>query len=321
MLAGLLFLVLLLYMIGKNRSLFGANYILKARFEHVQGLVAGNNVRYSGIEAGTVKKVNILNDTLIEVTMTIDKKMQRIIRKNAIVSIGTEGFVGNKVVNILPAKQPAPLAEEGDLLTTKKSVDTDEMLQTLSRTNNDIALIASELKATVQRVNASSALWTLLNDNSIPQDLKASVSRIRTATVTAGNMTENLDALIADVKAGKGSAGMILRDTSIANNLNEAVLRIKKVGEEADSLVVGLNKVMTEIKADVNSGKGPLNAVLKDSALVIKLNASLDNIQKGTDGFNQNMEALKHNFLLRGYFKKQEKQKRKEEAKSTAREN
>ena len=213
------------------------------------------------------------------------------------------------------------MAEEGDLLTTKKSVDTDEMLQTLSRTNNDIALIASELKATVQRVNASSALWALLNDNSIPQDLKASVSRIRTATVTAGNMTENLDALIADVKAGKGSAGMILRDTSIANNLNEAVLRIKKVGEEADSLVVGLNKVMTEIKADVNSGKGPLNAVLKDSALVIKLNASLDNIQKGTDGFNQNMEALKHNFLLRGYFKKQEKQKRKEEAKSTAREN
>ena len=38
---------------------------------------------------------------------------------------------------------------------------------------------------------------------------------------------------------------------------------------------------------------------------------SLDNIQKGTDGFNQNMEALKHNFLLRGYFKKQEKQRRK----------
>lgn len=320
-LAGLLFLVLLLYMIGKNRNLFGANYVLKARFEHVQGLVAGNNVRYSGIEAGTVKKINILNDTLIEVTMIIDKKMQRIIRKNAMVSIGTEGFVGNKVVNILPARQPAPLAADGDVLVTKKTVDTDEMLQTLSKTNNDIAVIASELKATVQRVNSSNALWALLNDNSIPQDLRASISRIRTATVKAGNMAENLDGLIADVKDGKGSAGMILKDTSIAANLNEAVLKIKKVGEEADSLVAGLNQVMAEIKKDVTTGKGPINAMLKDSALVIKLNESLDNIQKGTDGFNQNMEALKHNFLLRGYFRKQEKQKRKAEAQSTAKEN
>lgn len=317
-LGGLLFLVLLLYMIGKNRNLFGSTYRLKARFENVQGLVAGNNVRYSGIEAGTVKKINILNDTLIEVTMIIDKKMKNIIRKNAVVAIGTEGFVGNKVVNILPAKQPAALAIEGDVLASKKSIDTDDMLQTLHKTNNDIAVIASELKATVQRVNNSNALWALLNDNAIPQDLRASISRIRAATDKAGNMAANLDGLIADIKDGKGSAGMILKDTSIAYNLNEAILKIKKVGADADSLVAGLNQVTTGIRDDINTGKGPINAMLKDSALVTKLNASLDNIQKGTDGFNQNMEALKHNFLLRGYFRKQEKQKRKEIRSATA---
>ena len=51
--------------------------------------------------------------------MLIEKKMNTIIRKNAIVSIGTEGIVGNKVVNIIPAHQPAELAEEGDLLVSK----------------------------------------------------------------------------------------------------------------------------------------------------------------------------------------------------------
>ena len=56
----------------------------EARFDNVQGLVSGNNVRYAGIEAGTVKRVNILNDTTIEVTMLIEK-MNTIIRKNAIV--------------------------------------------------------------------------------------------------------------------------------------------------------------------------------------------------------------------------------------------
>jgi phospholipid/cholesterol/gamma-HCH transport system substrate-binding protein len=64
-LGGLLFLVLLLYMIGKNRSLFGSTYELKVQFENVQGLVAGNNVRFAGIQAGTVKQINILNDTVI----------------------------------------------------------------------------------------------------------------------------------------------------------------------------------------------------------------------------------------------------------------
>lgn len=315
-LGGLIFLVLLLYMIGKNRNLFGDTYVLNARFENIQGLVVGNNVRFSGIEVGTVKKINILNDTVIEVTMVIERKMATVIRKNAVVSIGTEGLVGNKVVNIVPSRQPAPVAEEGDILVSKKAVDTDDMLQTLYKTNNDIAFIATELKSTIQRINNSSALWTLLNDSSIPRDLKASVANIRLATGKAGNMADSLHAIVMDVKNGKGSAGAILNDTSFAKNLNEAVLKIKAVGDEADSLANEINKVVAGIKQDVNNGRGAVNALLKDSMMVIKLNTSLDNIQKGTDGFNQNMEALKHNFLFRGYFRKLEKQQ--QETKRTA---
>ncbi len=308
-LGGLLFLVLLLYMIGKNRDLFGKTYVLKARFENIQGLVSGNNIRFSGIHAGTVKKVKILNDTVIEVTMLIEKKMKNIIRNNAIVSIGTDGFVGNKVVNITPSKKPAPLAVEGDVLMSKKAVDTEDMLQTLYKTNNDVAVIAAELKTTVQRINNSSALWEILNDKSIPQDLRKAVANIRTATGKAGNMVDNLDLIVTDVKNGKGSVGALLTDTSFAQNLNDAVLAIKSVADEADKLAAEISKIVAGINQDLNNGRGTANALLKDSLLVIKLNASLDNIQKGTDGFNQNMEALKHNIFFRGYFKKLEKKK------------
>jgi phospholipid/cholesterol/gamma-HCH transport system substrate-binding protein len=311
-LGGLLFLVLLLYMIGMNRNLFGANYLLKARFANIQGLMAGNNVRFAGIEAGTVKRIKILDDTTIEISMLINNKMLTIIRKNAIVSIGTEGLVGNKVVNIVPAKEPGPLAVEGDILLSRKAINTDEMLQTLNKTNNAAAVIAEELKTTIQRLNNSSAFWALLNDKSISQDLKASLSNIRSATEKAGNMAGNLESIVADIKNGKGSMGTILRDTAIAKNLNEAVIKIKSVGDEADSLAQEINKIVAGVRNDVNNGKGTVNALLKDSSIVIKLNASLDNIQKGTEGFNQNMEALKHNFLLRGYFRKLEKQKDKE---------
>lgn len=311
-LGSLLFLVLLLYTIGKNRNLFGSVYVLKARFENVQGLVAGNNVRFSGINSGTVKSIDILSDTVIEVTMMIEKSMQSVIHKNAIASIGTEGVVGNKVVNIIPSKVPGPLAVENDVLDTKKAVSTDEMLSTLNRTNNDIGTIASELKTLVHRLNDSSALWTLLEDKSIPNNIKASVSNIRIATAKAGKMTDNINSIITDVQNGKGSVGTLLKDSSFALNLQLAVEKIKTVGDKADALAGKINQLTNNIQTDVNSGKGPVNALLKDSAIVMKLNASLDNIQKGTDGFNQNMEALKHNFLFRGYFKKLEKQKKKE---------
>ena len=254
-LAGLLFLVLLLYMIGKNRNLFGATYLLKAKFENVQGLVTGNNVRFAGIEAGTVKKIKILNDTTIEITMTIDKKMANVIRKNAIVSIGTEGFVGNKVVNIVPSRQPAALAEDGDILVSKKSIDADAMLQTLSKTNTDAAVIAASLKITIERINKSSALWDLLNDKSLPRDLKTSVSNLRAATAKASNMVSGIDEIVRDVKNGKGSLGAILTDTSFASHLNEAILKIMHVGDEADSLAEMLTKMSGDIQNDRNSQK------------------------------------------------------------------
>jgi phospholipid/cholesterol/gamma-HCH transport system substrate-binding protein len=308
-LAGLLFLVLLLYMIGKNQNLFGKTYKLKARFSNIQGLVVGNNVRFAGIQAGTVKKISILNDTVIEVSMLIDTKMKNIIRKNAIASINTDGLVGNRVVNIVPAGNPGPFAGEGDILVSRKAVATDDMMQTLGKTNMDVAEIAAGLKITVQRINNSTALWALLNDQSIPENFKASVANIRSATVKAGTLADNLNAIVTDVKNGKGSLGEILTDTSLAKNLNEAVLKIKTVADKADDLAVELDKMAADIRQDVNQGKGVVNSLLKDSGIVIKLNTSLDNIQKGTDGFNQSMEALKHNFLLRGYFRKQEKKK------------
>jgi len=304
---GLLFLVVLLYMIGANRSLFGATYILKARFENVQGLVSGNNVRFSGIQAGTVKNIQILNDTVIEVVMIVDKKMQAIIRSNALVSIGTDGLVGNKVVNMVPSKVSAPLAKEGAILMVKRAVSPDEMLQTLYTTNNDIAVIAANLKMTVQRINSSTAIWTLLSDPYIPKDLKLSIAKIREATSKTASITNNLDKMIVEVKNGKGLLGMMLTDDTLANKFGNVVLTINSVGEQLDTLSGEIRGLVNNFNQDLNKGKGPFNRLLRDSLLSIKLSNSLDNIQQGTDGFNQNMAAIKHSFLLRGYFKKMRK--------------
>ncbi|HYM92803.1 MAG TPA: MlaD family protein [Chitinophagaceae bacterium] len=311
-LAGIFFLILLLYMIGRNQNMFGSSFELKARFQNIQGLRSGNNVRYSGIQAGTVKKINILNDTVIEVVMLVDKKMKKYIRKSAIVSIGTDGLMGNKLVNISPSKEPGDLVEDGDVLQIKKTIDTDDMLQTLAKTNNDVAIIAAEMKTTIQRINNSTAVWKILNDNTLPQNIRTSLANVRSATAKANEMVNNLNTLITDVKSGKGSLGAILTDSTLAKGLNEAIAKINSVGEKADSLAADLKKATQNIQNQVTNGKGPVTAFLKDSAMVKNINKSLDNIQKGTDDFNQIMDALKKSFLFRGYFRKLERQKQKD---------
>ena len=106
-LLGLVFLVLTLYMIGKNRNLFGSTFTIKAVLNNVNGLVPGNNVRFKGIDVGTVKSITVANDTAIYVIMTIDKNMKPYIKKNAIASVGTDGLMGNKLININSDSAPS----------------------------------------------------------------------------------------------------------------------------------------------------------------------------------------------------------------------
>lgn len=306
--AGLLFLVVLLYMIGKNRSLFGYTYELKAHFQNTNGLKPGNNVRYAGIEVGTVKNISILNDTTIEVKMVLQKKMQTIIRTNAIVDIASDGLLGNKVVNITPARFKAAYAREGTVLPTRKSIDTEEMLRTLDLTNRNVAVISEELKRTVQRLNESSAFWRLLNNEEIPKQINETISNLKMATVQAHNMMNNANTMVNYVKEGNGSLGHLIKDTLFVRNLNEAVVKIQNIGSQADTLAKSLQRISSQLSADINQGSGIVHTILKDTLLSVQLQNSVRNIQQGTESFNRNMEALKHHFLFRGYYRKQERQ-------------
>ncbi len=311
-LSGLLLLILLLYMIGRNRNMFGSNFNLRARFENVQGLKAGNNVRFSGIDIGTVKEVKIINDTLMEVEMIIDKKVKNILKKNAIVSITTDGLVGNKIVNITAVKSPSLYAEENDILPSKKSIDTDVMLRTLSKTNNDIAEIANNLKLTINKLNSSEGLWTLLNDKTISKNIDNALAEVNSASNNINNISRDIRTITKDIKKGKGTIGKLIRDTLLSKTIEEAVNNIKNAGVNILKLSSDLDNTVLNIDTIINNGEGTVHALMKDSGIVIKINKSLDNIQEGSKGFSDNMNALKHNILFRGYFRKLEKSRQKQ---------
>jgi phospholipid/cholesterol/gamma-HCH transport system substrate-binding protein len=308
-LLGLLTLIFGLYKVSKT-SFFSNNFLLTAHFRNVSGLLIGNNIRYVGVQVGTIKSINLLNDSLIEVNMLIDEKMRCFIHKKDIVSIGTDGLVGDKMLNISAGNDRVNLVETNDILYTKEALNTDEMMLILNKTNTNVALISEELKSTVQRLNNSTTLWRILNEETIPNNMIESMGNIKKATLRADLMVAELQSVINNVKKGKGSLGAILTDTAIAINLNQAIDKIKKVGDNADVLTNELNVITQNVKSDLLTSKGAYNALLKDTLLTLKLNNTMNNVELGTASFTENMEALKHNFLFRGYFRRLDKKKK-----------
>ena len=153
--AGALFLIFTLYMIGRNRNLFDSTITVTARFNNINGLMPGNNVRFSGIDVGTVKKISMISDSSVEVSMVIDKKVISFIKINAVAAVGTDGLMGNKLININSRPGQFPAITEGAVIQTVKPVETDEMLRTLDETNQTISTITQDLRKITQRINNS----------------------------------------------------------------------------------------------------------------------------------------------------------------------
>lgn len=303
-LSALAILVAALFLIGRNQHLIGSHLNLRARFGNVAGLRVGNNVRYSGIEVGTVRSLHIVDDTTVEASLSVKGDMAGIIRRNAVASLGADGLMGNKVVNIIPGSEPADPVQEGDLLASRGSVEIEDVLRTLSGSAGNIREITDGLRTTVDRINRSEGLWNLLQDPALGDDLRRTTRDLAVASENVRDLTAGARGIVDDLRAGKGPLGTVLRDTAIAGDLRTAADRMAAAASQAAALAARLEGLSREVGTDYARGGGMLPAALRDTALAGHLARSLHHVEDGTRNFNENMEALRHNFLLRGYFRR-----------------
>jgi len=205
---GLVLFVLAIFIIGKQKNLFNPVYRLTCTFYNVSGLQVGNNIRFSGINVGTVDNISIINDSTVRVDMSVKKEVKQFIKTDSEVAIGSEGLIGDRLLIITQGSADAQLAQEGQRLTSKEPVETDAIMASLQ--------------------------------------------------VTAGNaevITQQLAEIMIKINGGEGTLGRLIQDTTIAQNLNQTIV----------------------------------------------------NLKQSSKGLGENMEAAKHNFLFRGYFKKKQK--------------
>mgnify|MGYP003525140652 CR=1 FL=1 len=99
---GLVLFIGTIYFVGKQKNLFGNTFHLKAQFKTVSGLKEGNNVRFSGINIGTVHGIELITDSSVLVDLVIKKDVQKFIKTDAVATIGSDGLMGDKVLTITP---------------------------------------------------------------------------------------------------------------------------------------------------------------------------------------------------------------------------
>jgi phospholipid/cholesterol/gamma-HCH transport system substrate-binding protein len=299
-LIGTVCLLLGLYFIGSKKNIFHSSIHVSANFNNVSGLLSGNNVRFNGINIGTVSKVYAVADTAIKVEFTLDKGLTQYISKNAIASIGTDGLLGSKLINITPGKGAIQPVEENDVLNALNPLQMDNAMRTLVKTNENLEVISDNLKGVSEKLNKSNSLWNLLGDTILAQNVRNAVVRFKLTGDNTAIITGDLRNIMKDVKAGKGTIGSLLTDTSFSHRLNQTIINIKTISDTI-ALVSGNFK---SISGRLKNGEGSIGTLLTDTMFVYNLNQSMETIKKGAGHFNENMEALKYSWPFKKYFRK-----------------
>lgn len=304
-LAGTAFLISALYIIGNKKNLFGNTFRISAEFYNVSGLMAGNNVRFSGIDVGTVESVKIVSDSSVKVVMVIEDHIRSFIKKNALASIGTDGLMGNKLVNINSAGDHSEIVEEGDVLQTLRPIEQDEMIRTLNSTNDNIRAITSNLLTITNRINGENTLWSILMDTVLAENVKSAIVNIRVASNSTAVLTGKLKNITADIQNGKGSLGALITDTTLSGKINQVIVKLDRISDTAAFITGDFSKISSRLE----QGHGSVGMLLKDTSFIHNLNTSINNINKGALILNEDLEALRHSWPFKKYFKKKEKAK------------
>jgi len=306
---GTILFTIAVYLIGQKQDMFSNTFQLRVVFSNVNGLQPGNNVRFSGINIGSVMDVNIQNDSTIEVVIRVREGVRQYIKTNALVTIGTDGLMGNMIINISPGKGEAAIVENNTLLQSYSRVKTDDILKTLNMTNENAAMLTRSLLDVVENIqHGKGTLSYLVYDTMLRKNLSQSISNVQKATHKTNQLLTDIQSMSMEIKSGQGLAGYLLRDTITSYRLIATITELQRASTNIQQSTDSLKQFL----ARLNNEKGSLNALVADTVMARDLKETISNLNKGTAKFDENMEALKHSFLTKKYFKEQEKEKAKQ---------
>jgi len=313
-LVGLAIFMGALITLGKQKKTFTKGIPVKAVFDNVSGLQVGNNIWFSGVKVGTVKKLELTNNARVIVDMTIDKGSRDFIHEDAKAKIGSDGLIGNKIVVIYGGTETTPAIKANDTLHAEAALSTEEMMNSLQENNKNLLAITSDFKMISRRLaSGEGTVGRLLTDNSFMEQLQATAATLHKASSNIQLLSSNMADYTAKFQTKGVLANDLVSDTSIFKSLRSSVVQIQEASDNAKELTDNLKTVSQKITDSSNT----VGVLLHDQQTADNLRATIENLQSGTQKFDEDMEALQHNFLFRGFFKKKAKREQAEQQKQT----
>ena len=289
-LSGLLLFAVGLFMIGDRQMAFAKKFTIYTRFTKITGLQPGAIVRVSGAKAGAVKEILPPGrpSDKFKVKLEITEDLHQIVRNDSIASIETEGLVGGTFLAIAGGSDQSPPAPAESIIPSREPFEIADLLQqmnsTTTKVNDTIDLLQDDLQRAIMSIAD-----TAQNANRLIVDVSDDVKTM----ASAGSRISADAAAIADgIRKGEGTLGKLVKDDELYRHVTSIAKKAEEIATDAKQVVEQARKAIAELQAK----DGPVQG------MAANLKQTLDDARSAMNGFAENMEALKHNFLVRGFF-------------------
>lgn len=300
-LIGIIFLILGILAIGNINETFKKKIAIVALFDDVSGLQSGNNIWFSGVKIGMVDNLEFYSQSKVKVTMKVEEKAVPYIRKDAFVKVSTDGLIGNKILIIYGGSMQRPQVTENDTLAVEKSLSSEDVINTLQQNNKNFLSITNDIKLISNKMAAGDGtVGKLLNDNALYEHLNQAAISLQATSGRAQQLVNSLAIFSEKLNTPGSLINQLTTDTAVFNSIRNSAQNLQNMSDSASAFVNNLN-------AALSNSKTPAGVLLNDEESGMRLKETLKNLESGSKKLDEDLEALQHNILFRGYFKGKKK--------------
>jgi phospholipid/cholesterol/gamma-HCH transport system substrate-binding protein len=301
---GIAILVAGVLTLGGQQKKFVKAIHLKAVFDDIGGLQTGNNIWFSGVKIGTVRKINFYGESQVEVEMNVEKSVSDFIRKDSKATISSDGLIGNKIIVIFGGSTEAPAVEEGDRLEAVMPLDTDKMMETLQVNNENLVDITSDLKVLTGKIaNGEGIVGAVMTDSLLAENFKTILANLDRASANSNRIINDLGTFTAKLNQKGYLFNDLVTDTTIVKDLQASMESLKQTAENSQQLT----KELKAITDKLNSSENAMGMLMNDPEFAAYLKSTLQNADSASFKLSQGLDAIEYTWPFNKGFKRKAK--------------
>jgi len=218
---GFLLFVFTIYFVGKQKNLFGGTFILHAQFNNVSGLKVGNNVRFAGINVGTVDNIELINDTSVLVDLIVKDEIHPFIKTDANGAIGSDGLMGDKVLTIYPGNSLSHPINNNGFIASRNAIEVADVMRSLKISLDNAQIITKQLAESTYKINnGKGALSKLITDEDFSKSLKGTLTNVEISSNEFAKFTIKMN-------NGKGALSKLVSDERLGNKIDSTISNLE----------------------------------------------------------------------------------------------